>query len=53
MAAFPLKQARKQGEQLNGFKFSLAGYVIFFFLIGSEQRVNGVSIITRKIRIVR
>ena len=41
MAVLPVKQARKRREQLNGFQFSgLAGYVIFLFLIGLEQRAK-------------
>ena len=35
MAAFPVQQARKRREQ-----FWLAGYVVFFFLIGSEQQAK-------------
>ena len=40
MAALPVKQARKRREQLNGFQFWLAGYVIFLFLIGLKQRLK-------------
>ena len=41
MATLPVKQnkqTRKGREQLNGFHFGLAGYVILVFLIGLEQR---------------
>ena len=40
MEALPVKQSRKRREQLNGFQFWLAGYVIFLFLIGLEQRAK-------------
>ena len=49
MASLPVKQARKWREQLTGFQFWLAGYVIFLFLIGLEQPAE-FSILARKMR---